>query len=267
MMKRIGLIAGNGKFPLLFARAARDRDVSIIACAIQGETDPAIEKLVDKLYWISLGELGRLAGIFREEDIKEAVMAGQVRLARLLNEKIEFDETSRRILKDVPDFRGDNLMERVEAWLAETGISLIPSSSFLEHLVAQEGTLTRLGPQMGQIADIELGKVIARKLADQKIGQTVVVKNGVVVALEAVEGTNEVIKRGVALGGKGVVVVKVARSGHDMKFDLPVIGLKTMEVLKRGVSVLAIEAGKTIIFDKEELISQADKLGISIVAI
>jgi len=266
-MKKIGLIAGNGKFPLIFAKAAKGKKVKLIACAIKGETDPELEKEVDKLQWISLGELERLSSFFKENGIKEAVMAGQVRLARLLNEKIDFDNSSRNILKNAPDFRGDTLMEAIGSWLDTQGIKLIPSSSYLEHLLAEKGPLTRAEPTVHDLSDIELGKQLARTVADKRIGQTVVVKNGIILAVEAIEGTDAAIKRGVELGGKDVIVVKMAREGHDMKFDLPVIGIKTLEVLKLGVKVLAIEAGKTIVFDKEELIKGANEAGIAIIAI
>jgi len=266
-MKKIGLIAGNGKFPLIFAKAAKEKKVKLIACAIEGETNPALEKEVAKFQWISLGELEKLSSFFKENGIKEAVMAGQVRLARLLNEKIDFDNSSRSILKNAPDFRGDTLMEAIGSWLDTQGIKLIPSSSYLEHLLAEEGALTRAEPTVHDLGDIELGKTLARTVADKKIGQTVVVKNGIILAVEAIEGTDAAIKRGVELGNKDVIVVKMAREGHDMKFDLPVIGIKTLEVLKLGVKVLAIEAGKTIVFDKEELIKGANEAGIAIIAI
>jgi len=267
-MKRLGLIAGNGKFPILVAESARDKDIDIIAIAFKEETSRRLESLVDRIYWIGIGELSKLFKIFENEDIKEAIMAGQIKPIHLFKPWIRKDATMRTFLNKARDRRGDSLLKSIADELDRRGVKLLDSSFLLTSSLAQKGILTKSSIDKKDWQDIEFGRDIAKKLASLSIGQTVIVKDKAVVAVEAIEGTDATIRRGFQLAKEGCIVVKVSRQKHDMRFDIPVVGLKTLKVLKEcRVKVLAIEAQKTLLIDKNKFLKGANKLGISVVGI
>lgn len=266
-MKRIGLIAGNGSFPLIFASEAKKRGVEVVAVALEEETSPEINNLVDKINWINVGQLKKLVEIFKKENITQAVMAGQVR-QELIFKNLNLDNAAVNLLAKIADKRGDSILKGVSRYLKTQGIELIDSFTFLEDLLAKKGLLSKTAPNKSQEEDIEFGKKIAKTLADLEIGQTVVVKNKAVVALEAVEGTDKAIKRGAELSGEGVVVVKMSKAKQDMRFDIPVIGPNTVKTLiEAKAKVLAVEAGRTLIINKEELLKEADSNNIVITVV
>jgi DUF1009 family protein len=272
-VEKIGLIAGNGRFPILFAQGARENHVQVIAVGVEGETNPEIKNYVDSLYWIKLAQLGKLIRTLKQEGITKAVMAGGLTKSKMYSRF--------RFLKFRPDWRGitlfyrkvrdkndHTLLEAVAEELARDGIELLSSVTFVPQLLAQKGCLTWRTPSQREMEDIEYGWPIAKEIAHRQIGQSLVVKEKVVLAIEAIEGTDEAIRRGGKLGRKGVVVIKVAKENLDLRFDIPTVGPETVKTLKdAGVSCLAIEAGKTLILDREEMIRLADKAGISIIAL
>ncbi|MBN1794986.1 MAG: UDP-2,3-diacylglucosamine diphosphatase LpxI [Candidatus Omnitrophica bacterium] len=267
-MKQIGLIAGNGEFPFIFARAARQKGYEVVAICIREETSPEIETEVARSVWIGLGELAKLLTILKEERIDTLALAGQVRQIHVLRDTTALDAEMRGVLDSLDIRKPTALFERICAKIESLGIRIVNSTTFLDELLPRKGTLTKKGPSDAQWKDIAFGVEVAKELARLDIGLTVVVKRGVIVALEAVEGTNEAIARGGAWGGEGTVVVKVARPDQDMRFDIPVIGPRTIEAL-RGVrsGVLAVEAGKTLIIDRASCLKEADSAGISVVAL
>ncbi|MDP8261455.1 MAG: UDP-2,3-diacylglucosamine diphosphatase LpxI [Candidatus Kappaea frigidicola] len=266
-MNRLGLIAGNGKFPIMAAIAAKQQGINIIAIAFVGETSIEIAKHVTKIYWIRIGELGKLFDIFKKESIFEAIMAGQIRSIHLFKPWLKKDSALKDILKKVKDKRGDSLLDALAMELNVRNIKLLDSSFLLKDCLAPKGLLTQRKPTDNELGDIEFAKKIAKEMARLAVGQTIVVKNKAILAVESIEGTDAAIKRAAKLGGPHAVVVKVSKPNHDMRFDIPVIGLKTLKILKKSrIKVIAIEAQKTLLIDKEELINRANKLGVTILA-
>ncbi|MCX5715916.1 MAG: UDP-2,3-diacylglucosamine diphosphatase LpxI [Candidatus Omnitrophica bacterium] len=266
--KRLGLIAGGGDFTLLFAESAKKKGLSLVCVAIKGETLPALENLVDKIYWISLGEVKKVIEIFKKEGIKKAVMLGSVKKTRFFSDRPDTDESANLILKLAKDKRDLTLFKAAAMVLRLSGIKLMSSLICLQESIARKGCLTKRQPSEKEWQDIYFGFKIAKKLSGLDIGQTVVVKDKVILATEAIEGTDEAIKRGGALGNGDIVVVKAARPNQDMRFDIPVIGLNTLNSLKQArAKVLALEKNKTLIIRREELTRLADEAGISIVVI
>ena len=265
----LGIIAGNRSLPLLLARQARSMGVKrIVAVGFENETDPAMVGLVDRMHWLRVGQLGKLIAAFKEEGVKECVMAGQI---------------APRNLWDVrPDIRGMGLLLKLREKNAHTifggiadelkrdGIELIDGLRWLQPLMAQAGFA--LGPKLSeqQNMDVEFGLRIAKEVSRLEIGQLVVVKGGTVLAVEGFEGTDECLRRGGVLAGKdgGSVAVKVAKEKHDMRFDIPCVGLKTVETCAEcGVAVLALEAGKTLVLDEAEVGEFARRRKVSLVAV
>jgi len=263
----IGLIAGGGQFPILFARAAQDRGRRVIAAAHVNETDAALADAVDELCWVKLGQLGRIIRHFKKFGVQEAVFAGAI--------------TKTRIFKDVlPDLKGLSLWNKIDArqddailravalTLEEEGIQVLASTIFLDHLLFPEGVLTRKSPSTEQSEDICFGWKIAREIGRLDIGQCVVVRGRTVLAVEAIEGTDAAIRRGGSLADKGAVVVKLKKPGQDFRFDLPATGAQTIATLAevKG-SVLAVEAGQSLLFDRDAMVRAADKAGIVVVGV
>ncbi|MCK5533501.1 UDP-2,3-diacylglucosamine diphosphatase LpxI [bacterium] len=266
-MNKIGIIAGNGKFPFIFAQKAKKTGKEIVIIALKGEADKQIEKIADKVYWINVGKLGKLIEVLKQENVKEAVMAGQVKHTRLFTE-IKLDFRTIKLLGRIENKKTDSILGAVAQELEREGIKLLDPCLFLSSLLPKKGVLTLKKPTGEEKEDIKFGFEIAKKIAGLDIGQTVVVKNKCVLAVESLEGTNECILRGSQLGRGKIIVIKVSKPNQDMRFDVPVIGKKTIEVLIQAkVSVLAIEENKTLIFDREEVIFLANKAGISIVVI
>lgn len=259
-MERLGLIAGNGQFPLAVARTAKGRGYSIAACAIRGETDPSLEKEVDALTWVEFWELEKLLDFFKSQGIRRALMAGQVKKERLFKERKRLP---------LPSQVADRaLLGIVMKALKGIGVHLLDSTFFLSSDLAKKGRFSKREPSLEEWKDIAFGRRVARRTASFEIGQTVVVKQGVILAIEALEGTDQTIRRGGSFGREGVVVVKMARPRQDMRFDVPVIGPKTIEVLREvRASVLAVQAGKTLLIEKERLLASADEAGLALVGV
>jgi DUF1009 family protein len=264
MSENIGLIAGKGQFPLLFAQAARQQGTTVIAVAHRGETDPALESLVHEFHWIYVGQLSKIIRIFKNAGVRRAVMAGGISRGRLFKE-FRPDWRALGVVRRAGAGKDDRLLRAVAEEMEGEGIIIAPSTLFLEDLWAQVGPLSRRAPSADEQQDIQLGVQVARELGRLDIGQCVVVRRQVVVALETVEGTDATIRRGGALAGPGSVVVKVSKPGQDLRFDVPAVGLDTIAAMREvKATVLAVEAGKTLIFNRPEMQEIADPAGIAI---
>ena len=266
-ISRIGLIAGNGRFPLLFAQSARKQGVEVLAIAHKGQTLPELGKYVNKIYWIKVGQLGKLIKILKTEKIKDAAMVGGI-TKTLMFSQVAPDLHALSLLAKLKTMNDDALLRAVAKEIENQGITIHESTLFLSHLLSPSGCLTKRKPNQKEIKDIEFGWKIAKEIGRLDIGQSIVVKDQVVLAVEAIEGTDETIRRAGKLGKrKGLVVIKVSKPQQDMRFDVPAIGPETINTMQAaGGRVLAIESGKTLLIDKEELIQAANKANISIVA-
>ncbi len=261
------LIAGNGRFPLLFAENARRLGYRVSAVALTGETDPSLEGAVDRLHWIALGQLGRLIKAFKKDGVQQAVMVGGVKKTHLFS-GIRPDLRSLALLRRVTVPKDDMLLRAIAAELESEGIAIRESTFGLTGLLVEEGKLTRRAPTRKEWRDIEFGWEMAKTVGALDIGQCVVVKERVVVAVEAVEGTDQAIRRGGKLARGGAVVVKRFKPQQDRRFDLPAVGPITIEVMaESGAAVLAIEAGRALRLDRAVAIAAADEAGIAIVGI
>lgn len=267
-MEKIGLIAGSKKFPLLFSRAAKEKNYYIVALAIKRDASPRLRKIVDKIYWIGLDEFSKVFEIFKREGITRIVMAGQISPYRLFSKEINKDAALKELLAGIKDKRADSIFGAIAEKLKESGFDLLDSTTFIEDLLPKKGVLTNSNPSAAAWEDIYFGLQLAKQIAFLDIGQTVAVKNKAIVAVEALEGTDNLIRRAGRIARGGIVIVKVSKPKQDMRFDIPVVGLNTVKHLaKAGAACLAIEAGKTLFIDKEEALKLADKRGISIVAV
>ena len=279
---KLGLIAGNGRFPFLILDAARAQGFAVTVAAIREETDPEInhraaadEKII--VHWLSLGELSRLIEVFHKEGVSMAVMAGQVKHKQIFS-SIRPDWRLAKLLLNLRTRNTDMLLGAVAKVLADEGIELISSTSFLEPLLAQEGVLTERAPTDEERKNIDYGMSVAKALAGFDIGQTVVVAAQACVAVEAMEGTDAAIERAGKLMpsldeeastlDRRLTVIKVAKPNQDMRFDVPVIGIRTIEtMMQAGAACLSVEAGRTLLFDRETLLMKANQAGIAIVAV
>lgn len=266
-IKKIGLIAGNGNFPLLFAREASRHGIDVVAVAVKKDTSPWINRLVKKTYWLSLKDYTRMFEIFKNEGIEKVIMAGQVNPRNLFYRDIG-DDALKALLNAVKDKRPETVFKAIADKLAEHSIELLDSTLFLEDYLASEGILTKTRPDSATWKDVHLGFEMAKRIAELDIGQTMVVRNGAIVAVEAIEGTDAAIQRGGKVANGGVVVIKVSKSEKDMRFDIPVVGPRTIQNLFRvKAKCLAIEAHKTLMIDRDKCIRMADKYHIAIVAL
>jgi DUF1009 family protein len=273
--EKLGLIAGNGRFPLLVLDAALAQGKDVVVAAIREETSPEIEQRgAAAVHWMSLGELSRLIETFKKEGITRAIMAGQVKHKQIFS-SIKPDWKLAKLLMSLGTRNTDSLIGGVAKVLAEEGITLLNSAGLLEPLLARAGVLTRRKPDEKEMQNVDYGRKVARKLAQYDIGQTVVIAEAACVAVEAMEGTDAAITRAgeimATLYGKAstlsraLTVVKVAKPNQDMRFDLPVVGVKTIEVMRAGgATCLAIDAGKCLLMDGEEVIRAADAAKIAI---
>lgn len=267
-MERLGLIAGNRKFPLIVSEAAKKRDFYVVAVAIKGDTSPKLRKFVDKIYWIGLGEFQRMFEIFKQEGVTKVIMAGQISPYRLFSKEIEKNEEVKKILATIKDKKADTIFGAIAEKLNESGLELLDSTVFIKELLPKKGTLTECEPDSAIWEDIYFGLDLAKQIAYLDIGQTVAVKHKAVAAVEALEGTDNLIRRAASIAGGGITLVKVSKPKQDMRFDIPVVGLNTVKnLIKAGGRCLAIEADKTLFIDKEKAIELANKKGISIVAV
>jgi DUF1009 family protein len=260
----LGVIAGNGRFPFLAAAGARRAGRRVIVLAIREETDPGLEPEVDELHWVGLGQLGHAIDILRRAGVREALMAGQVKHRQIFSDIVP-DLKLVGVLARLALQNTDSLIGGVADALAREGIQLLPSVAFLGDQLAAVGAMTRRTPSRAERADLDYGKTVARTLAGMDLGQTVVTKDRAAVALEAMEGTDEVIRRAGRLAGPGTTVVKVSKPGQDMRFDVPVVGAGTHEAMaEAGSSVLAIDAGRTLMIDKAAFLERAETAGIAV---
>lgn len=267
---RIGLIAGNGRFPFLVLDAARQMGHDVTVVAIKEEAFKDIEETARDgrtadVHWVSLGQLGTCIDVLKDAGVTEAVMAGQVKHVKIFS-GIMPDFTLLKVLGRLKARNTDALISAVAEELAAHGIRLVDSTSFLGPLLAREGVLTTRHPDGNEQKDFEFGYRMADAIAALDIGQTIAVKHGAVVAVEAMEGTDEVIGRAGDLAGPGVRIIKVAKPGQDMRFDVPVVGIPTVQAMRRaGASALSIDAGKTLMLDGAAVIDAANASGITIV--
>ena len=268
---RIGLIAGNGRFPFLVLDAARSLGHDVTVVAIREEADPDLEDAVSTgsaadLHWISLGQLGKCIEILKQAGATKALMAGQVKHNKLFTGVIP-DLTFLSVLGRLKTRNTDALISAVADVLIQHGSELVDSTRFLQPLLARPGVLTRRAPSDDERADFEFAYGVADAIAALDVGQTIVVKDRAVVAVEAMEGTDEVIKRASRVAGPGIRVVKVAKPNQDMRFDVPVIGLRTIEALRvANASAISVDAGRTLVLDGENVFAAASDAGISVVS-
>jgi UDP-2,3-diacylglucosamine hydrolase len=262
----LGIIAGNGVYPRLIADAARKAGVTkIVAAAFTDETDPVLEQHVNVVEWMRVGQLGRLLKFFRSQDIHHAIMAGQIAPKNLFD--LRPDLKALMLLGKLRERNAESIFAATAHELAKIDVHLLPATTFLEEWLARPGLIA--GPKLSprQEHDVELGWNVAKEIARLDIGQTIVIKNGTIVAVEALEGTNEAIKRGGMLAREGAVVVKVSKPNQDMRFDVPVIGVETIRIAaESGVRVIAVEAGKTLLLERDAIVDLAKRVEISIVA-
>lgn len=268
MPNRVAVIAGAGRFPFLVAQEARRQGLWVIGFGISGWADPALESQVDAYEELNVGQLGTLLERLATHGIRQAVMCGKVTKAVLVDPRSPLDEVALGIIGSLPDFSVGSVLGAIGARLKQSGVDLLDSSTFLRRDLCPEGVLTARSPSAEEQQDIALGLRAARAMAALDIGQTVVVKRKVVVAVEALEGTDAAIRRAHELAGGGLVAVKTASPGHDRRFDLPVIGGDTIATLHHaGVTCLAVEAGSTLLLEREKVIAAADAAGLSIVGV
>ncbi|RKH18632.1 LpxI family protein [Corallococcus sp. CA047B] len=266
-MERIGLIAGNGQLPFLFARAARARGLDVVVAAHRGETDPALEAEVGHFSWVRVGQVDRIQKVFRQAGVTQAAMAGGIGRVKALSDARP-DLGAVRIISRLRSFRDDALLRAVAADFEARGITIIAPTDFLGEVLCPEGLLAGPALKPAQEKDVALGREVAVLLGQADVGQTVVVRDGHVLALEAVEGTDETIRRGAKLGGPGAVVVKRCKPEQDLRFDLPAVGPRTLEVMDEvGARVLALEVGRTVLLDAPALFAGATARGISLVGV
>jgi hypothetical protein len=263
----LGIIAGNGAYPRVLAESARKQGVRrLFAVAFRGETDRAIEKFADQVDWLYLGQLGALLESFKKGGVTRVVMAGQITPTHLF--RVRMDVPMLTLLGKLKERNAETIFGAVGDELRKIGVDLLPASLFMESTMPAAGVIGARGPTAEEQADIDLGLKVAKTTSGLDIGQTVVLKRGTILAVEAFEGTNAAIERAGELGGSGAVIVKVAKRGHDMRFDIPVVGEHTFKVLKKvKAAVLAVEAGRTILLDRAALVKEADKMKLCFTAV
>jgi DUF1009 family protein len=264
---KLGLIAGNGKFPFLVLEGARKAGASVAVAAIREETDPDIERLAARLTWVGIGQLGKMLRFFKDEGVDKAIMAGQVKHVQIFSRAIP-DMRMLKMLLRLPRRNTDALIGAVASELASEGIELIDSTYFLKDQLPQPGNLTKRQPDDREQGDIEYGLEIANEIARLDLGQTIVVRDRACVAIEAMEGTDAVIRRAGQLVRGRLTVVKIAKPDQDMRFDVPVVGLPTIEaMIDSGATCLCLTASKTLMFDSEEMLRLANRNKVAVVAV
>jgi DUF1009 family protein len=264
---KLGIIAGGGQFPILLANELKSKGFSVIAVAHNGETEATFSQIPDKTIWIELGQLDQLIYHFKQNGVAKAIMAGTINKRRMFDNPIP-DETAMRLISGLPVFHDDGILRALSDLLKNEGIEIISASVFLPELTAPAGYLTKRRPDTEEEQDVEFGWNMAKSIGRLDIGQCVVVRKKTILAVEAIEGTDNTIQRGGLLAKERAVVVKVCKPNQDLRFDMPSIGPQTIRVMSQvRAGVLAVEAGKTLIFDSAQMIELADKSGISIIAL
>ena len=263
----IGIIAGGGQFPLMVAEAAKARGLRTVAVALYGETEPVLSEKVDKIIWIKLGQLGHLIKAFRTEGVKNAIMAGSITKKRMF-ENLRPDLKGLAIMTKLAVFHDDDILRAVADELAGEGIEIVSSTAYLPELLAEEGCFTKRKPGKEEMEDILFGWKVAKELGRLDIGQSVVVRQKTVLAVEAIDGTDATIRRGGRIAKEKAVVVKVSKPNQDLRFDVPSIGLETIGIMGEvKAAVLAVEAGRTLIFDREKMLQKANEKKIAVIAL
>lgn len=264
---RIGLIAGNGRFPIIFADNARKLGLQVSAVAHEGETEPELERHVDRIHWIKIGQLNKLIQAFKDDGVRQAVMLGGIKKTHVFT-TVRPDFRTLALATRLALWKDDDILREFAAELEREGITICESTFGLDGILVEEGTLTSRRPSKKEWDDIRYGWEVACEIGRLDIGQCVVIKDRVVVAVEAVEGTDEAIKRGGSLAKEGAVVVKRCKPQQDLRFDLPAVGPRTIEVMASvKAAVLAVEAGRTVMLDRDIVIQKAQDSGIAVIGI
>ncbi len=262
----LGIIAGNGVYPRLLAQAAKKSGAQkIVAAAFTNETDPSLAQYVDEIEWLRVGQLGRLLNFFRDQKVRYAVMAGQIAPRNLFD--LRPDWKALFVLAKLKSRNAETIFSAIADELRKIDIELLPATSFLEDALAPTGLIA--GPNLSrrQEEDVDLGWNVAKEIARLDIGQTVIIKNGTVLAVEGFDGTNDTIRRGGKLARKNAVMIKVAKPNQDMRFDVPVIGVETIRIADESqIRVIAVEAGKTLLIERDAIVDLAERAKISLVA-
>ncbi len=262
---KYGLIAGNGQFPILVVDGAKRAGADLFVIAIKEETDPKIEQIADNVLWVNIGQLGKMISFFKSNGVKQAIMAGQVKHVQIFSGALP-DARMLKMLWNLPKRNTDALIGGVASEMAKDGIELIDSTHFIKDQLAQSGVLTKRKPSDIEQENVDYGLNIANEIARLDLGQTIVVRAKACVAIEAMEGTDATIKRAGELANGKLTVIKVAKPDQDMRFDVPVIGVPTVEMMiQAGATCLSVTAGKTLIFDREAVLQLADQNKIVIV--
>lgn len=265
-MKKLAVITGSGELPLIISREARQKGYAVFGIGVKEEVDDSIKDRFDNFRLVSISKPLEIMKILTDEGIRELVFAGRVNKA-LIYAGMKLDDLM-RIFLSPPDKSTMGFLTMVSEYLKKVGIAVLDPTIFIREILADEGVMTKRAPNEREKDDLQFGVKMARGLADMDIGQCVVAKNGVIAAVEAIEGTDETIKRGCGIAGEDCVVIKLARSSQDMRFDVPTVGITTLKIMKEcKSSVIGIEAGKTIMIDKQEFINYADANNISVVGI
>jgi DUF1009 family protein len=264
---RIGVIAGNGRFPIIFSDNARKMGLHVSAVAHEGETDPELERHVDRLHWVKIGQLNKLINAFKTDGVRNVVLLGGIKKTHIYS-NVRPDFRVLALATKLVLWKDDDILRALAAELERDGITICESTFGLEGILVTEGTLTSRQPTKKEWIDIRYGWEVAKETGRLDIGQCVVVKDRTIVAVEAVEGTDEAIRRGGTLAKDGVVVVKRCKPQQDLRFDLPAVGPRTIQVMQSvKASVLAVEAGRSVMLDREQLLSQAEEAGIAVVGL
>lgn len=263
---QVGIISGMGELPLIIAGDARQRGYKVIVIALENLASPKLDGVSDEIRWINVGKLGEIIDTLKKCGVREAIMAGKVPKSLLYKSKITPDMRAIKLLFSLKDKSDDTILTGITSELLKEGIKVIDTTAFSPHLMTPEGVLTRSEPTADEWKDVKFGWNIARELGRLDIGQTVVVKDKAVMAVEAIEGTDAAILRGGQLAGDGSVVVKVSKPRQDMRLDVPTVGLSTIRtMLEIKARLLAVESGRSILINRDEMVAAADKAGIAIV--
>jgi DUF1009 family protein len=267
MPEKIGLIAGKSNFPLIFAQSAQKQGLEVVAAAHRGETDPGLEHLVSSLQWVSVGQLSKIIKFFKKAGVTRAVMAGGITKGRLFTH-LRPDLRALKLLSRLKHVGDDGILRGVAAELESEGITIVSPTPYMTELLVPAGVLSRRQPTAAEMQDIKFGSEIAKEIGRLDIGQCVVVRRQAVLAVEAIDGTDATIRRGGLLAGEKAVVVKVSKPDQDLRFDVPAVGLGTVEVMQEvKAAALALEAGKTLMFDRTAMLQLADKFKIAVIGL
>ncbi|GHT36325.1 hypothetical protein AGMMS49593_00850 [Endomicrobiia bacterium] len=266
-MESIGLISGNNRFPFLVAQEIKKGGNRVVCIALKEEANPELERICDKIYWLSVGKFQKIIDVLKNENVKTVIMAGQVKHG-IIYSAIGMDWRAIKVMGSLVNKKADTILKAIANEFENDGMHLIPSHAYLTSLLAPKGLISGKKLSSDESKDMEFGYKIAKAVAGFDIGQTVVVKDKSILAVESIEGTDECIKRAYKLGGENSIVVKVAKPNQDFRFDVPVIGANTIDTLKENkVRAIVIETGVTLMLDKDEIIEKAKRAGVTILGI